>query len=122
MIKTLMHGHSTKFIIGMTLIVTNYIVGWGGLAVFAYLGKKSKSKILYIAGTAVYALSWGMLALGVYLVGPEGVAMSKVILKTYRWPAVAVIAVIAAVTVVYFINKKKKGIETVPQADEKNRT
>jgi len=121
MIKTLMHGYSTKFIIGMTLIVTNYIVGWGGLAVFSYLGKKSKNKMLYIAGTAVYALSWGMLALGVYLVGPEGVAMSKTIIKTYRWPAIAVIAVIATGTVIYLIKKKKKVIETVPQADGNTR-
>ena len=103
-----MHGYSTKFIVGMTLLVTNYIVGWGGLIVFSYLGKKTKHKALFVAGTAVYALSWGMLALGVYLVGPEGVAMFKAIMRTYRWPAIAVIAVITAGTAVYFIGKKKQ--------------
>jgi hypothetical protein len=103
-----MHGHSVKFIIGMVFLLTNQVIGWAGLIVGAWLGKKTGKKAYYALGTVTYGLSWGMVAAGVYLAGPEGLALVKVLFRKYMWQTICAAAVIAAGALVYYLLKKRK--------------
>jgi len=56
-----------------------------------------------------YGLSWGMVALGAYLAGPEGVALFKKLFRTYMWQTIGAGAVlVAGAAVYYFIIRKRK--------------
>ena len=54
-------------IVGIILILINVPVGWGGALVCGYYGQKTGKKIFYVLSAIVYALSWVMLSLGVFL-------------------------------------------------------
>jgi len=103
-----MSGYSWRFIVGMVLLLTNQIVGWGGAALFTYLGRKTGRKIYFAYGTAIYAFSWAMLAAGVFLVGPEGVKLARQLMKSYGLEALVALAAILAGVIVYVRFKKKK--------------
>lgn len=93
----------------MVLLLTNQVVGWAGLIGGSYLGKKTGKKIFFAAGTGVYAISWGMLALGAYLAGPEGVGLVKKLFRAYMWQTIAGGAfIVSALIVYYFFSKRKK--------------
>ena len=73
-----MAKRSLKFWLGVTLLVTNQPLGWGGMAICAALAYKTGEKKLYMtAGGIIYALSWVMLLLGGFLAGPEGILLVK---------------------------------------------
>jgi len=112
-----MHDFSVKFTIGMILLATNQAVGWGGIIYFAYLAKKTGKKIYIAAGTVIYIVSWGMLALGMMLAGPEGLALIKKLFAVYRWQSIGAILFIAVVAVYFkFLRPKKISNEdqTIP--------
>jgi hypothetical protein len=107
---------STKFIIGMILLVTNQVVGYAGLLGAAYLVKKTKKKYWAAVGTVVYAISWGMFFLGAYLAGKEGLDLCKLMIKKYGWWALAVAAPLIAAGIIIYVKKRKKKIQTAPSA------
>ena len=59
--------------IGLLLVAINVPVGWGGAAICAYFSVRSKSAAWGTASAAIYALSWGMLFLGILLAGKDTV-------------------------------------------------
>lgn len=73
-----MAKRSFKFWIGVILLVTNQPIGWGGIAICTALALKTGKKGFYgaLAGI-IYTLSWGLLFLGGWLAGPEGIQMVK---------------------------------------------
>ena len=101
-----MHHVSAKFIAGMILLTTNQVIGWVGIGLCAYLAKKTKKKYWIAVGTGVYALSWGMVALGLVLAGKEGLDLSKSLLVKYGMWLVPIALIIAAV--IYYVKKRKK--------------
>ncbi len=103
-----MHGHSIKFIIGMVFLLTNQIVGYIGIIGGSWLGKKTGKKVYYGLGTITYALSWGMAAAGVYLAGPEGLALFKNLFKRYMWQTICAAAVIISGALIYYLMEKRK--------------
>lgn len=107
---------STKFIIGMVLLLTNQVVGYAGLLGAAYLVKKTQKKYWAAAGTVVYALSWGMFFLGAWLAGKEGIDLCKRLLKQYGWWALAVAVPLIAAGILIYVNKRKKKIQAQPAA------
>jgi len=110
-----MQAHSLRFVSGMVLLLTNQVVGWAGLIGGSYLGKKTGKKLFFALGTVTYALSWGMLALGAYLAGPEGVELVKKLFKAYKVQVIAVGVVIIASLIVYYFIKRSRS----PKAEHK---
>ncbi len=73
-----MDKKTLKFWIGIVLLTTNQVFGWGGMAICAALALKTGEKKFWItAGMVIYAISWAMAGLGVVLAGPEGVKLIK---------------------------------------------
>jgi len=67
-----MENRSKRFWIGIILLVTNQPLGWGGMIISNALALKSHNIFYTYLGFGIYALSWGMLGLGVLLAGPQG--------------------------------------------------
>lgn len=63
------------------MLITNQPLGWGIMLMCSALAVKTNRKIFYFLGIGAYALSWGMLGLGILLAGPEGVQYSRILLK-----------------------------------------
>ena len=63
---------SKRFWIGIILLVTNQPFGWGGMLISNALALKTHNIFYTYLGFGIYALSWGMLALGALLAGPQG--------------------------------------------------
>lgn len=55
----------------------NYPIGWLVPLLLASLAAATALNILFILAAAVYAFSWIMLGLGLFLAGPEGLAFLK---------------------------------------------
>ena len=72
-----MEKRKTRFIIGVVLLFTNQPLGWGGMLIFNSLAVKYHKAIYSYIGFGIYAISWAILFLGVYLAGSEGVAFVK---------------------------------------------
>jgi len=104
-----MEKFSTKFIIGIILLVTNQPIGWAGLIACAYIAKKTKKKIFYAAGTLIYVLSWGMVAAGLALCGPEGLKLVWGLYKRHGKSLAILIAVMAVIAL--YAAKLKYGIQ-----------
>ncbi len=68
---------NVRFIIGVILLFTNQPLGWGGMILFNSLALKYHKPFYSYIGFSIYALSWGILFLGVYLAGKEGVIFVK---------------------------------------------
>jgi hypothetical protein len=115
-----MHGYSWGFITGVILLLTNQIVGWGGVALCAYLGKRTARKAFFAYGTGLYACSWVMLIAGVVLAGPEGIMTLKKLLKSRSLEALLTLAVILAGVTLYacFKKKKKDGPVVIPPTEQ----
>ncbi len=103
---------TAEVIIGIILIAINIPVGWLGAALFGYYGQKTGKKIFYLLSVAVYALSWAILALGVYLCGKDYAKyiMDNYVVK-YIVPTVIFVLVAAAVLLIVYGKKifKNKG-------------
>ena len=92
-----------KIIIGIILLLINVPIGWLGLTYFVCYGQKTKKRFYYLIAFSVYAFSWIMLGLGVYLCGEK---YSKLILNN---PVMKyVVPVILIVLIIYIIYKFKK--------------
>ena len=72
---------SLKFWIGITLLVTNQPIGWGAMFIFNALSINKQNALFSVLGFGAYALSWGMLGLGLLMAGPEGIKYSRGLLK-----------------------------------------
>jgi len=69
---------SLRFKIGVFLLIVNTPIGYGGSALAAAIGLKTRHPALG-AGVAlgIYILSWNMLGLGIWMAGPEGLKLVK---------------------------------------------
>ena len=74
-------GFSLKFWIGIILLMTNQPVGWGAIFIGNTISFNKQDSLYSFLGIGTYALSWGMLGLGVLMAGPEGVKYSRSLLK-----------------------------------------
>jgi hypothetical protein len=72
---------SFKFWIGIILLVTNQPLGWGAMFICNALSVNKQDTLYSFLGIGAYALSWGMLGLGLLMVGPEGIKYSRTLLK-----------------------------------------
>ncbi|MBQ3833910.1 MAG: hypothetical protein II816_00090 [Elusimicrobia bacterium] len=97
---------TTEVIIGIVLIAINVPVGWLGAALFGYYGQKTGKKIFYYLSALVYALSWGILALGVYLCGKD---YAKYIIDNYvvKYIIPSVAIILLAIIVLMIVYRKK---------------
>ena len=71
------------FRIGLVLLVANVPLGYGGIAAGVALAAATKNRIWLTVGFGLYALSWGMLGLGILLAGREGIEYLRE--KRRRW-------------------------------------
>ncbi|MHB8137404.1 MAG: hypothetical protein ACYDGO_03340 [Smithellaceae bacterium] len=82
--ETLRRKRSLRFKIGVFLLVVNTPIGYGGGALAAVIGLKTRHPTLGAAlGVGIYFLSWNMLGLGIWMAGPEGVKLVKDLRK--KW-------------------------------------
>jgi hypothetical protein len=72
---------SLKFRIGIILLVTNQPFGWGAMLICNAIAIHRHNTLFFFLGIGAYALSWGMLGLGLLLAGPEGIKYSRSLLK-----------------------------------------
>jgi hypothetical protein len=93
-----------RIIIGIILLLINVPVGWLGLTYFICYGKKTGKKIYYWVAFFVYAVSWGLLGLGVYLCGEK---YSKIVLND---PIIKYVFPVILIGIIIYIvyNFKKK--------------
>ncbi len=97
---------SIEVIIGIILILINVPFGWGGALICGYYGQKTGKKFFYVLSVLVYALSWVMLSVGVFLCGKP---YAKYIIDNYvaKFIAPAVFFIVIAAIVVIFIYREK---------------
>ncbi|MBP1711790.1 MAG: hypothetical protein H6Q49_1992 [Deltaproteobacteria bacterium] len=76
--ETVKPKRSLRFKIGVFLLIVNTPIGYGGSALAAAIGLKTRHPALG-AGVAlgIYILSWNMLGLGIWMAGPEGLNLVK---------------------------------------------
>ncbi len=72
---------SLKFWIGIILLITNQPLGWGAMLIWNAIAIDKSNALFSFLGIGAYALSWGMLGLGLLLAGPEGIKYSRSLLK-----------------------------------------
>jgi len=98
---------SQKMIVGIILLVLNVPFGWIGAAICAYYGKKYNKKIYYFLSVFVYALSWLMLAAGIYLCGKD---YAKIFFENYvsKYIYPVTIACLIIFGIIFVIKKIKK--------------
>ncbi|MDO9515970.1 MAG: hypothetical protein Q7J01_07740 [Syntrophales bacterium] len=72
---------SLRFYIGIILLTTNQPIGWAAMAACNAIATSKNDIFFTYLGFVLYALTWGMLGLGVLLAGPEGVRYSRLLLK-----------------------------------------
>jgi len=72
---------SLKFWIGIILLITNQPLGWGAMLICNALTIKHHNALFSFLGIGAYALSWGILGLGLFMAGPEGIKYSRSLLK-----------------------------------------
>ena len=70
-----------RFWMGIVLLTTNQPIGWAALAICNTLAIQKCDIFFTYLGCAFYALTWGMLGLGVVLAGPEGIRYSRLLIK-----------------------------------------
>ena len=72
---------SLKFWVGILLLITNQPLGWGTMFIGNTISINTQNTLFSFLGIGTYALSWGMLGLGVLMAGPEGVKYSRSLFK-----------------------------------------
>ena len=72
-----MDKNNKRFVLGIVLLFINQPIGWGGMLLFNYLAVKYHKPIFSILGFVIYGITWGMLFLGGYLAGKEGISLVK---------------------------------------------
>lgn len=82
--KSVKPKRSLRFKIGVFFLIVNIPFGYGGGALATVIGVKAGQPALgAIVGVSIYILSWGMLGLGIWMAGPEGVQLVKNLRK--KW-------------------------------------
>ncbi len=95
-----------EVVIGIILIAINVPVGWLGAAICGYYGQKTGKMFFYFLSVSVYILSWGILALGVYLCGKEyGQYIIDNYVVKYIVPMVTAILVVAVILLMVYGKK-----------------
>ncbi len=97
---------SIEVIIGIILILINVPFGWGGALICGYYGQRTGKKFFYVLSVLVYALSWVMLSVGVFLCGKP---YAKYIIDNYvaKFIAPAVFVIVIAAIAVIFVYREK---------------
>ena len=97
-------------LLGITLLVLNVPFGWFGAAICAYYGKKYNKKFYYFLSVFVYALSWLMLAAGIYLCGKD---YAKTIFENYisKYIYPVTIACLVILGIIFVIRKIKNRVK-----------
>ena len=72
---------SLKFWIGIILLIINQPLGWGAMLICNALTIEKHNVLFSFLGIGAYALSWGILGLGLLMAGPEGIKYSRSLLK-----------------------------------------
>jgi len=72
---------SLRFYIGILLLTTNQPLGWGAMLICNAIALNRQDLFFTYLGLGLYALTWGMMGLGVLLAGPEGIRYSRLLLK-----------------------------------------
>ncbi|MBW2560463.1 MAG: hypothetical protein JRE40_06360 [Deltaproteobacteria bacterium] len=72
---------SLRFYIGILLLTTNQPLGWGAMLICNAIAIDRQNIFFTYLGLGFYALTWGMMGLGVLLAGPEGIRYSRLLLK-----------------------------------------
>ena len=72
---------SLKFLIGIILLIINQPLGWGAMLICNALTIEKHNVLFSFLGIGAYALSWGILGLGLLMAGPEGIKYSRSLLK-----------------------------------------
>lgn len=72
---------SIKFWIGIALLVSNQPIGWTAMAICNGLAINRYDLFYSWLGFCIYGLTWGMLGLGVFLSGREGIKYSSGLFK-----------------------------------------
>lgn len=95
-----------EVITGIILIAINVPFGWFGMLWLGYYGKKTGKKIFYVLSVVVYALSWVMLALGVFLCGKS---YAKYVIDNYvvKYICPIVFVCFFAAVILLFVYRKK---------------
>ena len=70
-------GLSLKFWIGIVLLLTNQPLGWGAMLIGNTISINKQDALFSYLGIGTYAFSWGMLGLGLFMAGPEGIKYSR---------------------------------------------
>ena len=96
---------SIKIIIGILLLLINVPVGWLGLTYFICYAKQTGKKMYYWVAFLIYAFSWALLGLGVYLCGKQytRIVLDDPIIK-YVFP------VILIGIIIYIIHNFRKNL------------
>jgi hypothetical protein len=113
----MIHGYSLKFLVGLALLVLNPLVGWAGIAVGAYLARRTARRYYYGLGTGMYMVSWGMALAGIALAGPEGIALAKKYEHVNVWYMLPVLFVLL-VGVGLYVWKRTATIPAPQKAEE----
>lgn len=72
---------SLRFYIGIILLTINQPLGWGAMLICNAIALNRQDLFFTYLGLVIYALTWGMMGLGVLLAGPEGIRYSRLLLK-----------------------------------------
>ena len=94
------------YIIGIIILIISYPLGWIGLASFFHLAHRTGKKKYYFYAALVYAASWVMLFIGIYLCGKD--YADELYNRYHTYFVVAVAAFIAAVIIANLFFHKKR--------------
>ena len=72
---------SLKTWIGIILIVSNQPLGAGALLICNAIAIQKHDVFFSFLGMGAYALSWGVLGLGLLMAGPEGIRYTRGLLR-----------------------------------------
>jgi len=72
---------SLRFYIGILLLTINQPLGWAAMLICNAIAIDKQNVFFTYLGFVFYALTWGMMGLGILLAGPEGVRYSRLLLK-----------------------------------------
>ena len=71
------HPSKARLKAGMVCIVLNYVLGWPFLLAIETAAAVYQSRTLALMGPAVYAFSWLLLGVGLWLAGPQAISLTK---------------------------------------------
>ena len=96
---------------GIFLIIINFPLGWAGLFWFIHHAHITKNRVFLVIGVLLYALSWGALIIGIFLVGKD---YAKIIFIRYHAYIIVftVLSVTGLIMLKHYYSKKDLKINT----------